>query len=459
VNKKRFLVFSSVILLFITTIIVIALLVFRSPDPVTSLITVEGEADVNQFYYRTVPGLQMAETANLVTSVNKRLELSGRDAALNIDRIWYNNRSIIIFYHVEGVSQEVYLGGELYLPSNEPAVKTAFHGLDAIGNPDEKGILYNKAFYSCLKLPLLRDNAGKVIDEVETVTYTPFITIPGKGEKATSETIQLKSFEIALNYSSEAETIIKNPVDSQMELGPERMYFYQIDQSPSIVSLYFQYLNSGRDKVYRVKGSYTTDRGETCRFDSQAVAITDYPYHYTIEVPPFNSRPERLKLTIDSIYIRGGDKAAFTVDTSLYTGKKRIFNTNIGEDRIKGTDISISEIKLDSDTVELFVAYEQKEELIEPYKMLQPLIPTWYSAGQSPEEKPANLLTIKNASLEHYDLDHLVHGATLHLGQGLGIQISRAFWDDAGKVFLELKNLTYIHQVQRDITIKIDWEE
>ena len=120
-NKKRFLLFLLTILI----IVLVPVLYFflRQPKLETTLLNAVSREEVNQFYYRAVPGLKLAEEDGLIRDVNKQLELPGQDGTLVIDRIWYNAKQVTIFYHVEGVP-EVYLGGEFYLPSDEPVEKT-----------------------------------------------------------------------------------------------------------------------------------------------------------------------------------------------------------------------------------------------------------------------------------------------------------------------------------------------
>jgi hypothetical protein len=453
-NKKRFLVFSSLVLC-IAAVIAIFLIFINKPEPAVSFLTAGNESEVGQFYYRAVPGLKMAESAGLVRSVDSRMQLSGRDAALNIDRIWYSNKNVVLFYHVEGISREAYLGGDIYLPSSEPVEKVSFHGPASIGGPDEKGILFRDSFYSCLKLPLLRDNAGKSLAEIEELAYTPFLTIPGQTENTSSETIQLKSFRIPLNYRSEDETVVKIPTDSQLDLDPERIHFYQVDMSPSAVRIYFQFLNSGRDRVNRIEGSYSTDKGESYDFDAYTTVITDFPYHYSIEVPPFDIPPESLQLKLDSVHLTGGEHIAFDLDTAAYTGKNHVYDTAIGKDRIKGTDISIRQIALDPHAAEVFIAYGQEEEPAKPYKKLELLAPAWFSGMEDPAVKSANLLIVKNEDFQPYDLDHWAYGAECRPGEGLRIQMSRDFWNASDQIHMEMKNLSYVYKIERDITIKL----
>ena len=90
-NKKRFLIFLFS-LVGVAAIIVFCLFFFQKPEPVNSLLTADRDEDVREFYYRAVPGLKMAENAGLVRPVDKRLDLPGRDAVLNLDRIWYNSK-------------------------------------------------------------------------------------------------------------------------------------------------------------------------------------------------------------------------------------------------------------------------------------------------------------------------------------------------------------------------------
>src|SRR5690554_3372747 len=117
-NKKRFPLFLLIILLIVA--IPIIYFVFRQPKSETTLLTASSREEVNQFYYRAIPGLKMAEEVDLIREINYQLELPGQNATLVIDRIWYNTKQVTIFYHVEGISEAVYLGGEFYLPSNEP---------------------------------------------------------------------------------------------------------------------------------------------------------------------------------------------------------------------------------------------------------------------------------------------------------------------------------------------------
>jgi hypothetical protein len=350
-NKKRFLIFLLTLIL----IILIPTLYFllRRPQANTSIFTASSKEEVNQFYYRAVPGLRMAEEADLIREINKQLEWPGQSATLVIDRIWYNANQATIFYHVEGITQEVYLGGEFYLPDDEPVEKQPFHGSKSIGGDEEKGIIFHDSYYSCLKLPPLRDDSGQVFTEIETLTFTPYINIPKQDEENQMENLPLKSFDIALNYNQEEETVTKFFIDRQIEIHDKHLKFYQVDLSPSVLRVYFQYLNSGRDQVYRIKGSYTTDKGETQIFDAFTKAITDFPYHYTFEISPFHILPETMQLQIDSIFCIGNDKISFQLDTNQFGRRNRSHETEIGRNRIKGTEVFISNVTLNNQFAEI----------------------------------------------------------------------------------------------------------
>lgn len=457
-NKKRFLVFLVIIICIITLVTIFFAMINRE-DTKVSLLTANGEEEVNLYYYRAVPGLKMAEEMGLVHPVNKRIDLSGHNAKLNIDRIWYNNQNIVIFYHIEDLTQVIYLGGDVYLPSNEPIKKTNFWGSHTIGGINEKGIIYGQDFYSCLTLPLLNDKSGKPLSELDVLTFKPILTIPSIDKSNKKESIQLKAFEIDLKYRSDEETVVKIPIQDQIEIDDKRISFYQVDITPSICRIYFQYLNSSKDKVYRVKGKYTTDKGEINSFDVYPTVITDYPYHYYIEVPPFHESPDDIQLLIESLSCIGGDNVSFEIDTNLYTKKKAVYDVEIGYNSIKNTDLGINKILLDQFNAQVSIDYTISNQLTKPYTRLELKSPLWQPDGdkQSTQSKNGNLLTVNDGDFKYYDLDKWAYGVATQPGEGINISLSREFWDGAGNITIHLSNLTYIYEIDREIKIKLKY--
>jgi len=454
-NKKRFLFFISLI---IVVLIPVLYFILKQSDIDTSLHEVVTLDEVQQFYYRAVPGLRQAEEAGLIREVNKQIALPGQDAVLFIDKIWYNKKNVIIFYHVSGVKEIVYLGGEFYLPTNEPNEKRAFYGSKSIGSNEEKGMLYNESFYSCLKLPPLHDSSGQLITEIETLTFAPFVNYFNIEKDNQLETIPLKSIDITLEYNQDEEKTTKIPTDSQITFDERQVHFYQFDISPSVNRLYFQYLNSGRDKVIRVKGSYTSDKGESQTFDVFPNAITDYPYHYTMELPPFHLMPESVHIYIDSLVCVGNDNVSFKLDTKQFGNKNRSHETEIGKNRIRGTDIYIKSITLNNSFVDIYISFVNEDETDKPFVRIYPALPVWAHESLTYKNE-ANYLLLYNYDYELFNTDKYAYGADILSEQEMCLSLDREFWDEANTIYLQINNLTYFYQINKSTQVKLNYEK
>jgi len=454
--NKRFIIFLISLLLLLA--IPITVLILKKPGPAVPVNNASNLDEVSQFYYRAVPGLKMAEAAGMVRDVNKRLEWPGRSFTVAVDRIWYNPKSVYLFYHVEGMTNAAYLGGELYLPSSEPSLKQPFHGTNSIGRPNEKGIVYNNSYYSCLKLSPLYDTTGEVIKDIDILTYTPFINIPGSDDKDLPESVQLKSFEINLSFHSDDEPVTKVPAGSLLEFDDRQLNFYQVNISPSALSIYFQYLNSGKDKVYRVKGAYTTDKGETYDFDAYADTITEYPYHYSIDLPPLHITPDNLQIYIDSIYCTGTDSVSYEIDTAKYNGKSKTYSVEIGRNQIKSSDLLIEEISLDKQSAEVFIAVKSPEDTSVPYMKIDLSNPGWYRDEACTKNK-ANALTVTNDDFMPFNLDEQVHGIKSVPDKGVYISFQRDYWNSSKRIRIKLKNLNYIYKIGQKTSLELDIQE
>jgi hypothetical protein len=454
VNKKRFITFLSVVSCII--LIPILILIFKQPKSETSTPTATSQSDVYQFYYRCVPGLKMAQDAELVRDVNKRLDWPGKDASVYIDSIWYNNKSVYLFYHVVGLPSNAYLGGELFLPANEPVKKRSFHGSASIGRASEKGILYNESYYSCLRLLPILDQNNQPLSQIDTIYFTPFINIPSPKGLDIIESTQLKSFEIPLNFNEEEEPVDKTIIDYRLDLEGQILYFYQVNISPSSLKVYFQFLNSGRDQVYRVKGSYATDKGENYSFDIYPRLITEYPYHYIMELAPLHMMPETIKLNLETIYCIGGDEVNFTIDTSDYTAKSRSYKTEIGEDKVKNTSISISNITLKQHSAEVLISYASDTENHRGIN-LTPLNPYWLRENEVTINS-ANQILIQDGDYNQYNLNVYNHGAETLPGEGIRLKLDRAFWDATDKIYIKIKNLSYELRITKEVDLRITSE-
>ena len=412
--------------------------------------------EVNQFYYRAVPGLKLAEEDGLIRDVNKQLELPGQDGTLVIDRIWYNAKQVTIFYHVEGVP-EVYLEGN-FICHLMNLLKNLFMVVNLLVETQKRGSYIMKVFMNLPKAAPLQDKSGQVISEIEILTYTPYINIPSQEEGNQIKSIPLKSLDIPMNYQQEEEKTTKIPIDGQIDAGDKYLHFYQIDISPSTVRVYFQYLNSGRDKVFRVRGSYSTDKGETQSFDVFPQAITDYPYHYTLEVPPFHMIPENLQFQIDNIYCIGNDSISFEIDTSQFSHRNRSHETEIGKNRIRGTEIFAHNITLNNDFAEIYIAFEHDNSTDILSSRLYPMLPNWVQDNLSLSKLP-NRLSVFDADSQPYNLDKWNYGTDATHGEEICISLDREFWNEAEYIEIELENLTYLYQINKSALLMLDYED
>ena len=456
-NKKRFLLFLITFILIIS--IPVLYFILKQPKFETVLHTASNLEEVEQFYYRAVPGLKQAEEAGLVRDINKQLAIPGQETTLIIDKIWYNRTGAIIFYHVQGANEAVYLGGEFYLPTDEPAEKRPYHGDKSIGSADEKGIIYDGSFYSCLKLSPLYDSSGQPVSEIETLTFTPFINQFNTENNNQLESILLKSFDVALNYNQEDEAVTKFPVDSQIGIEDKHLRIYQVDVSPSVNRIYFQYLNSGRDKVYRIKGSYTTDKGEFQTFDVFPTVITDYPYHYIIEVPPFHIVPDTVHVEIESLICVGSDSISFKLETDQFGNRNRSYETEIGKNRIRGTDIYIRNVTLKDNFVEIYITFMPDNGTeTRPLSRVYPLSPVWVCENSLLKDK-ANYLTVYNSDYQMFNIDNLFYGSDILPEDGICLRLDRKFWNESNTIYLHINNLTYSYEINKSTPVTLEEEQ
>lgn len=459
-NKKRFLIFLSVVLLLSIALIFL----LRGPaQPAFTILKAQGEEDVRLFYYRAVPGLKQAEEMDLLVALNQTFALPGTKAKLVIDRIWYHPQGVVLFYHVEDMDTPAYLGGDLYLADKEPDKKTVFWGPKSIGRSNEEGILYRDGFYSCVTLSPLKDTRERVLAEVEHLMYKPFLTILDSTEnkKAEQKIVSLKAFEIELNYAANQEPIQKISLSSQLEFDSKRMVFYQTNLSPSAFKVYFQFLNSGRDRIVRMQGQYKTNKGENHTFDIEPALMTGYPYHYVILLPPFHVVPDSITLSVDTMDLIGSDKISFEIDTKAYGGNKKDHTINRSLETLRNTFISLEKINLDRETAEIHLGLSYSGLPLEPHTRLNILHP--FASGSYPfyvlpgqdAVEPANILTIRNQNFVYYDFKALPFGYALNPGAFLRLQIDRGYYNDSDTLHVELKNLSYRYEVHRSIDLKL----
>jgi hypothetical protein len=442
--------------------ITIAAFLHKPQEEAVNLLYAEKADEIDLFYYRAVPGLKQAEDLELVRAVNRSFDLPGSSKNLNIDRIWYNKNGVVIFYHVENSETLSYLGGDLYMPGKEPDEKTVYWGSTSIGVKNEKGIVHKGNFYSCLRLPLITDALGKPEDNIEYVLFKPFLSVYDSKNADTAgepQVYTLKAFDITLNYKADDEPIEKVALDNSIHLEERRLAFYQADLMPSAVRIYFQFLNSGEDRVIWIKGYYETDKGEIQSFEAVPSLLTSYPFHYVFEVPPFHALPRELKLHIESLKIQGKDRIEIKIEPASYGSrpKKHIMEQTV--DTLHNTVVILKEVETSRDMAAISIDFITNTPPRDTFTLLDMGVPTpegyylpEHLSGQPPL-KQANTLVINNNEFKRYDFSRLPLEVAYKPTGSVKIGISRGYWDESKTINIALEELSYLYIVNKETNL------
>jgi len=462
-KTKRFLMLLAAGITLIS--VSIALFLHKPRVETVNVLYAEEADEIDLFYYRSVPGLKQAEDLGLVKPVNRAFDLSGSKGRLIIDRIWYSNKGISIFYHVENLDTLCYLGGDLYLPGNEPDVKTINWGEDSIGTRNEKGIIYNGEFYSCLRLPHVTAAGGRPADNIGNILFKPYLSVyPSRSAESADDpqVFSLKAFSIPLDYNSEDEPVTKTALDSWIQLDGRRLAFYQADLAPSVVRIYCQFLNSGRERITSIKGNYKTDKGEMHSFEAVPSLLTTYPYHYFFEVPPFHTIPGEVTLYIESLRIQGRDRLEMTVEPVSYGDRPKKHIIEQTKDTLHNTAVVLKSIDTGPEMVSISIEFIAGKPDRETFTLLDVGFPApegsflpEYLTGELPQ-KPSNTLSIINNELRSYDFAGMPLEIASIPGESLKIGISRQYWDKSKSIRIALEDLSYLYIINKEASLVLE---
>jgi hypothetical protein len=435
-------------------------LLYNPTENTQDVLRVNSWKDVEHFYHQAIPGIQRAKEMGLVTPIEKSFHVPGQKGKLTIDSIWYNKKEPVILYHMDQVNKPVYLAGDLFLPGDEGEDVTEFWGSGSIGFQHYHGVFLNDSFYSCLRLPALKDAEARVITEIPVVVYKPYLLLEYDEKRNKSgEGYGFKEMRISLEYNSSDERIDKHRLNKEANIGNGKMKFYQLDIGVSENHLYFLFNNRDKDMVYRLEGKIVSDKEEVREVDQYVYVIKGYPYHYSISFEPFNSVPGEIFFELDSMYLIGKDELVFSLNPWQYKEKKiekgpRILRT------VRNTDILLGDIVRTKDELSFQLTYK-------PTGKLSPNDPLlWWETPIDEAQKEqyervygdqyplGNVVSIRNRDFEKsYGRDL---GARQRIdGSRISLSIPSRYINHSDEIDITISNLTYRWSLDEKIPMEI----
>lgn len=454
-NKKRFFTFLSVLILIVAAV---GILVIRQQNPIESALNIEDSVEgVRFFYYRSIPGLKRAEEADLVVPIHKSYEINEKPRVLKIDRIWYSQKNIYVFYHVENLDKVAYLGGYFYIEEQRPTELMKYDPQESIGRPSERGVLFNNAFYSFATFSVL-DN---IPDDAVELYFEPYLQIDD-GEY---------SFEpIALDIGQciKEEPVESYKLEASVQINDNILEFYELEAGISSNKIYFSYTSPNSELIYGLQGNIQTDKGEQFEIYVAPSSILENPGHYFIEIPPFNTIPSSLKFKLKSMDIIGTDSIIAEIETSVVNSdNKGKGNKPLQREleNIRNTTIRLDSIAFDEEFVSLEIVYYPKVESEPPYSWLKMGLLTLEEQKQALYKTQniynplPNIISIKNnfnKSPNESDTYYSRQKTWVYcpIDNKIFIGIPRDFWDSSNKIYIKMNNLTYQAVLEQTIEIE-----
>ncbi|MGI6705379.1 MAG: hypothetical protein ACOX6S_03670 [Clostridia bacterium] len=435
-------------------------LLYKPDENIQDVLRVNSWKDVEHFYRQAIPGIQRAKELGLVTSIGKSFHVPGHKGKLTIDSIWYNKKEPIILYHMDQINKPVYLAGDLFLPGDEKEDVTEFWGIGSVGFQHYHGVFFNDSFYSCLRIPALKDAEARVITDIPVVIYKPYLLLEYDGKiNKPGEGYGFKEIQISLEYNSDDERIDKHRLNKEINIGNGKMKFYQLDIGVSENRLYFLFNNRDKDMVYRLEGKIISDKEEVREVDQYVYVIKGYPYHYSISFEPFNTVPGEIFLELDSMYLIGNDELTFSLDPKQYKEKKtekgpRLLKT------VRNTDILLENIERMKEELTFQLSYS-------PTGKLSPNDPLlWWETpideGQKEQYERVygahyplgNVVSVRNRDLEKSYVRDL--GARQKIdGSRISLSLPFRYINPSDEIDITISNLTYRWPLDEKIPMEI----
>ena len=115
------------------------------------------------------------------------------------------------------------------------------------------------------------------------------------------------------------------------------------------------------------------------------------------------------------------------METDQFGNRNRSYETEIGKNRIRGTDIYIRNVTLKDNFVEIYITFMPDNGTeTRPLSRVYPLSPVWVCENSLLKDK-ANYLTVYNSDYQMFNIDNLFYGSDILPEDGICLRLDRKF--------------------------------
>ncbi|KGX87637.1 hypothetical protein [Pontibacillus marinus] len=324
--------------------------------------SVDSKEKVQAYYESITPGLKRAEKLGVVKKLDKKIDLGGFKESIDLEKIWYTNKEVHLFYNrdIKSIGKNEYGDRMIEVPQINVKIdhekEQNIHNISG-GFQRDTGVQYKGRFYSVVSFQVRNENYDHITN-IEDIVHAK-LHANVKGES--------KSFDVSLpfSYNPSSEKVQSVPFDQKFSYNGVTINFTSLEIGTSQNRLHFTVdqpkdhffhnvllrLNSSNVKQKTI--AYTHKNKETQKEND-----------FYVEWDPFNETPENLSLTLQHARLIGSDSLNFEIDFPSYYSEHN--KEEIDLDRklttIKNTSIILDRIFLEDTKERLGIFLHHKYE-------------------------------------------------------------------------------------------------
>lgn len=415
--------------------------------------------EVNQFFYEQMPGLKRAEREGIVQYINQELEFPGYDGSIVIDKVWYTQNQMYIFYHILGnspASIDISIKGEDQSHYSYPYIK--YDGINGIIYKDSiynmasfANLLYSgnelsKAFTINFTLLYPKDQSG--IDNEQMLINDQLLKPKDEGIEYYDVKLQA---DLVIDTNLDKQKVYSFDINQELDLGEHgKLKLYRLVLEPQQSYLTYEYINKDGYELISFVGNIKTANNES---ESKSI-----PY-FNVNGPQdengqmmtyfeaLDDIPSEITIEVSGLYIMTDQQTKFEIPVEQYKGKLtnpmtvEKLNQNVGS--IKGTDIILEQLIIDNMGINFTIyqdnGIDRNHELNHYFQGLS--INTIEYQDLVDEEVP-NVISFTNEKGEMVGIDD-IGDINIGIGDKFSMYIYREFIEASKIVNITIDNLTY----------------
>ncbi|HHV71289.1 MAG TPA: hypothetical protein GXX38_01595 [Clostridia bacterium] len=396
---------------------------------------VDSENKLQEYFYKKIPGLKRAEQLGLVKENGLEMDL-GEGMDLRIERIWYNEDYIYLFYSIPfAKDKQQYLIGDLLWKEGNFPLRTS--GFSDRFSPGE-GAVWQDRFYSVLTFTPFQEEIDGNWIKVERIGEISFKGRVVRGD----EQYEVKNIVIPINLDLSKDVVYSVKINQKLELDNLSILWEKIEIRSAKNLVYFQVEQPAGQRLVELNAYLLTDQGEKSYL--KLLANESDLKSFKAEFSAFNEIPGRMSLVVEGIVLAGKDVLSFELDPdsvrSKWDGENMVsLQTDKYLTTIHNSKIYLEELIYDERGLAFQLRYDQIAENKPFERLVANNPPNINLRDKENNSLLPNLVEARNEKGEEAEYGQRGSGPE----QRIMLFLNKEFVDSSKLIKVKIKNLTY----------------